>query len=201
MSINSKRLLEVKRRHPRTFHPLITKAIIRTCPDPSTALRAHDHGTLHRSPEASLNGSPTTSIGSSSRSNRDLPPIPSEPSTSTLRASTRDTPSSPVSRHASFRGPADEGMPGDHTRRTLRQGSGGGSYDFDDEDPDDRDTTAVTHQLAASHLTSSQSSSIPPAHEPLEDTSMMNTVVLPILASVRLPVYLGLRISSSLFVA
>ncbi|KAG8844341.1 putative protein serine/threonine kinase [Tulasnella sp. 330] len=150
---------------------------------PSPPLMPSLYRENNSSPVSSLGGSPSTSsAGSSSvshRSDRDLPPLPSDPSTSTVRVAGRNnpsaTPSSPAARSSSLRDTSYLSPAKGPHQRIVRQGSSGGApYDEDD----DSVMAGTTRQLADSRL-----SSIPPADDELEDAGMIDTVILPILSS------------------
>ncbi|KAG8962832.1 putative protein serine/threonine kinase [Tulasnella sp. 408] len=106
---------------------------------------------------------PTSSFGndpSTSRDpDRDLPPLPGSQSVSTLRAN-----HAPVSQVSSARN--------GHGGGTLRQGSNGDDqFDFGEEDDGE---TQLSHQLDDTHISSAQE----------DDVGMLDSVILPILASV-----------------
>ncbi|KAG8946210.1 putative protein serine/threonine kinase [Tulasnella sp. 424] len=89
---------------------------------------------------------------------RDLPPIPGNQSVSTLRANHAPTSQLSTSRNG-------------HGGGTLRQGSSGGDqFDFGD---DDEVEDQLSHHLADSHISST----------PEDDVGMLDSVILPILAS------------------
>ncbi|KAG9001355.1 putative protein serine/threonine kinase [Tulasnella sp. JGI-2019a] len=132
------------------------------------------------SPVSSIGGSPSNS-SLSHKSNRDLPPLPADPSTSTLRAPGRTnpsgSPSSPSTRQSSLREPAFLSPAKGVSHRTVRQGSSGGAP-YDEDDDEDSAIAGTTRHLADTHL-----SSTPPTHDSLDDAGMIDTVILPILAS------------------
>jgi len=140
------------------------------------------------SPVSSVGGSPSiSSAGSSSlshRGDRDLPPLPPDPKPSTLRASGGSNssaiiPSSPPTRQSTIREQAHHSPAKGTSHRTVRQGSSGGTpYDEDNDEADDSVIAGTTRYLSDTHL-----SSVAPAHDVLDDAGMIDTVILPILAS------------------